>query len=110
MSITYSDFSVVKSSPTALLNGLTAELSDTERWAFFNLSYVSDKDIVPPDELALAIFSTNAISAGQDGVGIFPQTARLNHGCSSAFNAVYHWRDNEKRLGECGQNLVWYMR
>jgi hypothetical protein len=21
--------------------------------------------------------------------------ARLNHGCSGAFNSVYHWRDNE---------------
>lgn len=47
-----------------------------------------------PDEVALAIFQTNAVSAGQN-VGIFPRMARLNHGCSSAFNVVYTWREDE---------------
>jgi len=46
------------------------------------------------DNVALAIMQTNAIAAG-NGIGIFPRTARLNHGCSSAFNAVYSWRDRE---------------
>lgn len=50
-----------------------------------------------PDEVALAIFQTNAVAAG-DGVGIFPRMARLNHGCSSAFNVVYTWREWEKAL------------
>lgn len=50
-----------------------------------------------PEEVALAIFQTNAVSAGKN-VGIFPQMARLNHGCSSAFNVVYHWRDVEEHI------------
>lgn len=28
-------------------------------------------------------------------MGIFPRLARINHGCSSAFNVVYHWREHE---------------
>jgi len=39
-------------------------------------------------------FQTNAVAAG-DGVGIFPTMARINHGCSSAFNAVYTWREKD---------------
>jgi hypothetical protein len=50
-----------------------------------------------PEEVALAIFQTNAVAAG-NGVGIFPRMARLNHGCSSAFNVVYTWREWEKAL------------
>ena len=45
-------------------------------------------------EKALAIFQTNGIQAG-DKIGLFPRTARLNHGCSSAFNAIYSWREKE---------------
>ena len=52
---------------------------------------------VYPEEVALAIFKTNAVAAGEK-VGIFPRTARLNHGCSSAFNAVYSWREKEQAL------------
>lgn len=44
--------------------------------------------------MALAIFQTNAVAAGAD-VGLFPRMARLNHGCSRAFNVVYSWRDQE---------------
>jgi len=43
---------------------------------------------------ALAIVETNAAVIA-DGIGIFPRMARLNHGCSSAFNAVYTWRETE---------------
>lgn len=44
--------------------------------------------------VALAIFQTNAVATG-DAVGLFPTMARLNHGCSSAFNVVYTWREQE---------------
>jgi hypothetical protein len=47
----------------------------------------------------LAKAQTNAISAG-NMVGIFPKTARLNHGCSSAFNVAYKWDEEEQELGE----------
>jgi len=40
------------------------------------------------EDVALSIFQTNSVSAGQNSVGIFPRMARLNHGCSSAFNVV----------------------
>ena len=36
-------------------------------------------------------------AAGSD-TGIFPIVARLNHGCSAAFNAVYSWRDKAGQL------------
>ena len=26
---------------------------------------------------------------------MFPRTARMNHGCSRAFSAVYSWREEE---------------
>ncbi|KAG0143817.1 hypothetical protein CROQUDRAFT_660797 [Cronartium quercuum f. sp. fusiforme G11] len=42
----------------------------------------------------MGILQTNAIAAGSDrGLGIFPSVSRLNHGCGSAANAVYHWRE-----------------
>jgi hypothetical protein len=81
--------------------GELENLSQQEREAFLNLSYVNfPKGLEPnenPEEVALAIFQTNAVSAGE-GVGIFPRMARLNHGCSSAFNVVYSWRDATKFL------------
>ena len=53
---------------------------------------------VHPEEVAIAIFTTNAVAAGEN-VGIFPRSmARLNHGCSSAFNVVYSWREKEEAL------------
>jgi hypothetical protein len=45
-------------------------------------------------QLQLAIFQTNAVAAGTN-VGLFPTMARLNHGCSGAFNSVYSWRERE---------------
>ncbi|KDQ25361.1 hypothetical protein PLEOSDRAFT_1066483 [Pleurotus ostreatus PC15] len=90
--------SQISSSPASLIWSSLARVTPSERDAFLNLSYVhfpphlSPED--HPEEVALAIFQTNAVSAG-DNVGIFPQMARLNHGCSSAFNAVYSWRESE---------------
>jgi hypothetical protein len=93
--------SAASSSPTALIAGYLAKLNKEQQAAFFNLSYVHFPQYLDPDknrdEVALAIFQTNSVAAG-DGPGIFPRMARLNHGCSSAFNAVYMWRENEKAL------------
>ncbi|KAI0372245.1 SET domain-containing protein [Pilatotrama ljubarskyi] len=91
----------VTMSPGAVLLASLATLSPARRASFYNLSYVNFPEGIPEgspryqEELALAIFQTNAVSAGSQGVGIFPRMARLNHGCSSAFNVVYTWRDDE---------------
>ncbi|KAJ7163272.1 hypothetical protein C8R46DRAFT_1177453 [Mycena filopes] len=91
----------ISESPTALISRLLNEVSPEGRDAFLNLSYVNfPKGVDPdthPEEVALAIFQTNAVAAG-DGVGIFPHMARLNHGCSRAFNAVYSWRQREQQI------------
>ncbi|KAI0088720.1 hypothetical protein BDY19DRAFT_949358 [Irpex rosettiformis] len=91
-------------SPGALILSSLARLTHSQRQSFYNLSYVHLPENLEPDtpqyndELALAIFQTNAVSAGSDGVGIFPRMARLNHGCSKAFNVVYSWRENERAI------------
>ncbi|KAF9454826.1 SET domain-containing protein [Macrolepiota fuliginosa MF-IS2] len=91
----------VSSSPSALISGLLMKLNEDEQAAFYNLSYVNFPKHLDPDEhrdeVSLAIFQTNAVAAG-DGVGIFPKMARINHGCSSAFNVVYTWREKEGAL------------
>lgn len=91
----------ISSSPSAFIAGSLAKLGRDEQEAFFNLSYVNLPQHLDPDEhqdeVKLAIFQTNAVAAG-DGVGIFPKMARINHGCSSAFNAVYTWREKEGTL------------
>ncbi|KAL0578969.1 hypothetical protein V5O48_003061 [Marasmius crinis-equi] len=88
-------------SPSALIHSNLQRVDPKAREAFFNLSYVNLPAHVDPEEdeaeVALAIFQTNAVAAG-DGVGIFPRMARLNHGCSSAFNVVYTWREKEGAL------------
>ncbi|KAG5728618.1 SET domain-containing protein 5 [Termitomyces sp. T112] len=93
--------SQVSESPSAVIAKLLREASPKDREAVLNLSYVHfPENLDPethPDEVALAIFQTNAIAAGKR-VGIFPRSARMNHGCSSAFNAVYTWRDKEEVL------------
>lgn len=77
------------------------KLGRKEREAYLSLSYVNFPSHldprVHPEEVALAIFTTNAVAAGEQ-VGIFPRMARLNHGCSSAFNVVYSWREKEEAL------------
>lgn len=89
------------SSPTALISYHLQQLAPYEYSQFYNLSYVKFPSNLDPKhdllELALAIFQTNAVAAGE-GVGIFPRMARLNHGCSRAFNVVYNWRENEGML------------
>lgn len=88
------------SSPGAILLAALAPLSPTQRASFYNLSYSHFPEGVQKgtarynEELALAIFQNNAVSAG-GSTGIFPRMARLNHGCSHAFNVVYAWRDYE---------------
>ncbi|KAF9485877.1 hypothetical protein BDN70DRAFT_970007, partial [Pholiota conissans] len=86
----------INTSPADLIAAQLVNLSPADRAAFNNLSYVNfPAHLDPsehPDQVALAIFQTNAVSAGEN-VGIFPRMARLNHGCSSAFNVVYTWRE-----------------
>ena len=95
---------VTTSSPGAILLSSLAALSPQRRAAFYNLSYVhlpaglTEGTEDYNDALALAIFQTNAVSAGNDAVGIFPKMARLNHACAGAFNAVYTWREEEGEL------------
>jgi hypothetical protein len=90
--------------PADLIGSLLPTLSESEHAALFNLSYVRPPPNLSKDDLdydaqvALAIVQTNGISAGVRGVGVFPNVSRMNHGCSSAFNAVYSWREKERKL------------
>ena len=83
---------------------LLPTLSKSEHAALFNLSYVrlppnlSKDDLDYDAQVALAITQTNGIAAGVRGVGVFPNISRMNHGCSSAFNAVYSWREREQKM------------
>ncbi|KAJ6557236.1 hypothetical protein DFH09DRAFT_922936, partial [Mycena vulgaris] len=91
----------ISESPAAFISRMLQSVSPADRDAFLNLSYVNfpeglDPD-THPDEVSLEKFQTNAVATG-DGVGIFPRMARLNHGCSSAFNVVYTWRQREQAL------------
>ncbi|KAJ7233444.1 hypothetical protein C8J57DRAFT_1382004 [Mycena rebaudengoi] len=76
-------------------------LDPVGREVFFNLSYSRLPEglnpVYHPDEVALAIFQTNSVTLGEDA-GICPVMARLNHGCSSAVNSVYSWRQDEGAL------------
>ena len=77
-------------------------LSKSEHAALFNLtSYVrlppnlsKDDDPDHHAQVALAITQIN----GSAVVGVFPNVSRMNHGCSSAFNAVYSWREKEQKM------------
>lgn len=74
-------------------------LNESQIEAFSDLSYIPPEgDFETGEEYAhqipLAIVQTNAVNAGES-VGVFPHMARLNHGCSSAFGAVYSWREGE---------------
>ena len=93
----------VSSSPSVFIAGSLAKLSGKEQEAFFNLSYVNFPQHLDPDEhpneVGLGIFQKNTVAAGDGvGVGIFLTMARINHGCSSAFDAVYTWREKERTL------------
>jgi hypothetical protein len=91
----------VNSSPSAFISRLLGDARPQDRDTLFNLSYVNFPESLKPedhpDQVALAIFQTNAVAIG-GGVGIFPRMARLNHGCSSAFNVVYTWRELDGAL------------
>ncbi|PAV17308.1 SET domain-containing [Pyrrhoderma noxium] len=94
--------SSTQESPSTLLRNRLNKLSSPEEISYFSLSYVvpgrdTEKAPLSEDDIILATFQTNAISAGSD-VGLFPLTARLNHGCSSSFNSVYSWRPEEGSL------------
>lgn len=90
--------------PAELLGKILPTLSNSQRAALFSLSYVKlPKNILKGDpdydaQVALAITQTNGIFAGTQGVGVFPNVSRLNHACSRAFNAVYSWREKERKL------------
>jgi hypothetical protein len=90
--------------PAELMGKTLTILSKSEQAVLFNLSYVRlppnlSKDDPDYDaQVALAITQTNGIAAGVRGVGVFPNVSRMNHGCSSAFNAVYSWREKEQKM------------
>ena len=94
-------YPAVNTSPLTYIAKKLAKLTPAQRASFWDLSYVNVPDELDNEEnrevVALAIMQTNAVSAGEN-VGIFPRMARLNHGCSSAFNVVYFWRENEQIL------------
>lgn len=89
---------IVNESPTEYIWNRVQNLTEAQRQAFFDLSFVglpqNKNPEVDKEHLSLAIFETNAAAAGS-GVGLFPRMARLNHGCSSAFNVVYSFREDE---------------
>ncbi|KAG9123494.1 hypothetical protein FRC07_014875 [Ceratobasidium sp. 392] len=82
-----------RTDPRTLIRTTVSSLSQSDQSAFFTLSYA--KPNTSAADVPFEIFQTNAISAGSAGTGLFPRTARLNHGCSRAFSAVYHWREGE---------------
>ena len=94
----------ITDSPTDLIRALVGDLSHEDRRLFNGLSHHSELD-AKGERLALARFQTNAIAAGNQ-VGIFPRTAKLNHGCSSAFNVVYNWREDDQVLGRLASMIV----
>lgn len=88
-----------KGLPTAIVQSALSKLDPEQLTSFHNLSYIEPPGGFDPEEeltpqVALAIFQTNAVAAGE-AVGLFPRMARLNHGCAGAFSAVYTWRDRE---------------
>lgn len=87
-------------SPSSLLRSAVDSLSPSHQDLFFSLSSAGVPNATPgsrDDQVVMAIFQTNAIAAGANAA-IFPGVARLNHGCSTSFNAVYSWRAAEEIL------------
>jgi len=89
----------IQGSPTATIHKALSKLNPEQLSNFHNLSYIEPTGGFNLEEeraiqVALAIFQTNAVSAGE-AVGLFPRMARLNHGCAGAFTAVYSWRERE---------------
>ena len=90
---------IAQGPPALIVQSAISKLNPEQLSNFYNLSYIEPPGGFDPEEerapqVALAIFQTNAVSAGE-AVGLFPQMARLNHGCAGAFSAVYTWREHE---------------
>ncbi|KAG8908921.1 hypothetical protein FRB99_000024 [Tulasnella sp. 403] len=82
-------------SPSEYIRQVIASLSPEGKAKFLSLSVPAPG--IPEADVPFAIVQTNAFAAGP-GMAVFPNAARLNHGCSSAFNVVYSFREEEKRL------------
>lgn len=72
------------------IHSVVSGLNATSRSSFFELSYPTTRH---GSDIPMVIFQTNSVKIKDDAVGIFPLTARLNHGCSRAFNSAYSWRE-----------------
>lgn len=88
---------IVAENPVQYINEKLALLSEEQRYEFFNLSHADTG--IPEHQIPISIIQTNGIAAGSNQLGIFPRTARMNHGCSSAFNSVYSYREKDNILG-----------
>ncbi|PLW07876.1 hypothetical protein PCANC_04800 [Puccinia coronata f. sp. avenae] len=75
------------------------ELSGEDRNRFLGLSNAWQNQGDNQIQLSKysGIFQTNGMSSGRGYMSIFPSISRLNHACTGAVNAVYHWRENEGR-------------
>ncbi|KAG8877453.1 hypothetical protein FRB97_003384 [Tulasnella sp. 331] len=82
-------------------------MTDSNLSAFFSLYYPStvlmadgtQKPINPEEiDMPLAIVQANSLAIEGGMQAVFPKAARINHGCSAAFNAVHSWRADEKKL------------
>lgn len=87
----------VTEDPVGYIDDQLSALSTDQQYEFFNLSHADPN--VSQDLIPVSIIQTNGIAAGPNRVGMFPRTARLNHGCSSAFNVVYSYKEKENILG-----------
>jgi hypothetical protein len=81
-----------------LIETAISKLSEQDRKKFDSLSFQTAPNSTGAEQ-NYARFVTNSFSAGESN-GLFSLLARLNHGCSSSFNAAYHWRDDAKAMCE----------
>ncbi|GJJ15739.1 hypothetical protein Clacol_010017 [Clathrus columnatus] len=86
----------LREDPIQHIDNKITSLSQEQKYEFFNLSHAHTD--IPHDQIPISIIQTNGIAAGPKQLGVFPRASRMNHGCSSAFNAVYSWRENENIL------------
>ncbi|KIJ54846.1 hypothetical protein M422DRAFT_24744 [Sphaerobolus stellatus SS14] len=75
------------------LTKVLQSLNATQRDTFYEL-YKPSKARANTSNVE-AIFHANSVIVGM-GSGIIPTIARINHGCASAFNSVYHYRADEE--------------
>ena len=88
----------VRQSPEQLIISLVSQLPWEKQQVFDALSHHARPEAIG-DAIPLAKFETNSMNAG-DSVGIFPTIARINHACSSVFNAAYSWRTDTEEIGK----------